>query len=192
MPSTRALLATNHSLVGRSGSAFQVRYPNHILCSTRSLTPSSILSTALLLGPILLQPLAVIPATAKTTDPILRGFLKVFLKCRFVLKKIVTPGQSRSRQTDVSGGNYRRRRQVVRRYSKFWLIAIPFLKVQVQFSLFMKVKVRKMITMHTSQEDKALCPLTNFLKVVVLILSSPTLETTPNSPLLTFGHPIRL
>ncbi|KAI3664891.1 hypothetical protein L6452_43502 [Arctium lappa] len=40
------------------------------------------------------------------------------------------------------GGNYGRRRQVVRRYSNFWLIAIPFLKVQVQFSLFMKVKVR--------------------------------------------------
>ncbi|KAK1416029.1 hypothetical protein QVD17_31817 [Tagetes erecta] len=34
MPSTRALLATNHSLAGRSGSAFQVRYPNRILCST--------------------------------------------------------------------------------------------------------------------------------------------------------------
>lgn len=59
-----------------------------------------------------------------------------------VLKKTVTPGQSRSRQTDVSGGNYGRRRQVVRRDSNFWLIAIPFLKVQVQFSLFMKVKVR--------------------------------------------------
>ena len=32
--------------------------------------------------------------------------------------------------------------KVVRRDSNFWLIAIPFLKVQVQFSLFMKVKVR--------------------------------------------------
>ncbi|KAL5749062.1 hypothetical protein ACOSP7_023665 [Xanthoceras sorbifolium] len=50
MPSTRALLATNHSLAGRSGSAFQVRYPNRLLCSTGSLAPSSILSVALLLG----------------------------------------------------------------------------------------------------------------------------------------------
>ncbi|GJU33389.1 hypothetical protein Tco_1176978 [Tanacetum coccineum] len=46
MPSTRALLATNHSLAGRSGSAFQVRYPNRILYSTRSLSPSSILCGA--------------------------------------------------------------------------------------------------------------------------------------------------
>ncbi|KAL0293042.1 UNVERIFIED_CONTAM: hypothetical protein Sradi_6959300 [Sesamum radiatum] len=60
MPSTRALLTTNHSLAGRSGSAFQVRYPNRLLSSTGSLAPSSILSTALLLGSILLQPLAVI------------------------------------------------------------------------------------------------------------------------------------
>ncbi|RWR98187.1 hypothetical protein CKAN_02769500 [Cinnamomum micranthum f. kanehirae] len=60
MPSTRALLATNHSLAGRSGSAFQVRYPNRLLCSTGSLAPSSILSTALLLGSLLLQPLAVV------------------------------------------------------------------------------------------------------------------------------------
>lgn len=60
MPSTRALLATNHSLAGRSGSAFQVRYPNRLLCSTGSLDPSSILSTALLLGSLQLQPLAVI------------------------------------------------------------------------------------------------------------------------------------
>ncbi|GER38304.1 hypothetical protein STAS_14797 [Striga asiatica] len=58
MPSTRALLTTNHSLAGRSGSAFQVRYPNRLLSSTGSLAPSSILSTALLLGSILLQPLA--------------------------------------------------------------------------------------------------------------------------------------
>ncbi|CAN6446158.1 unnamed protein product [Victoria cruziana] len=57
MPSTRALLATNHSLAGRSGSAFQVCYPNRLLCSTGSLAPSSILSTALLLGSLLLQPL---------------------------------------------------------------------------------------------------------------------------------------
>ncbi|KAK4418771.1 hypothetical protein Salat_2289900 [Sesamum alatum] len=34
MPSTRALLTTNHSLAGRSGSAFQVRYPNRLLSST--------------------------------------------------------------------------------------------------------------------------------------------------------------
>ncbi|RWR97963.1 hypothetical protein CKAN_02744000 [Cinnamomum micranthum f. kanehirae] len=61
MPSTRALLATNHSLAGRSGSAFQVRYPNRLLCSTGSLAPSSILSTALLLGSLLLQPLAFSP-----------------------------------------------------------------------------------------------------------------------------------
>ncbi|GFY98762.1 hypothetical protein Acr_13g0001630 [Actinidia rufa] len=60
MPSTRALLATNHSLAGRSGSAFQVGYPNRLLRSTGSLAPSSILSTALLLGSLLLQPLAVI------------------------------------------------------------------------------------------------------------------------------------
>ncbi|OWM62571.1 hypothetical protein CDL15_Pgr000045 [Punica granatum] len=58
MPSTRALLATNHSLAGRSGSAFQVRYPNPLLCSTGSLAPSSINSTALLLGSLQLQPLA--------------------------------------------------------------------------------------------------------------------------------------
>ncbi|CAH8263259.1 unnamed protein product [Arabidopsis lyrata] len=50
MPSTRALLATNHSLASRSGSAFQVRYPNRPLCSTGCLALSSILSTALLLG----------------------------------------------------------------------------------------------------------------------------------------------
>ncbi len=31
MPSTRALLTTNHSIAGRSGSAFQVRYPNRLL-----------------------------------------------------------------------------------------------------------------------------------------------------------------
>ncbi|EEF27434.1 conserved hypothetical protein [Ricinus communis] len=60
MPSTRALLATNHSLAGRLGSAFQVRYPNRLLCSTGSLAPSSILSTALLLGSLQLQPLAVL------------------------------------------------------------------------------------------------------------------------------------
>jgi len=48
MPSTRALFATYHSLAGRSGSAFQVRYLNRLLRSTGSLAPSSILSTALL------------------------------------------------------------------------------------------------------------------------------------------------
>uniref|UniRef100_A0A2P2MME3 Cytochrome c oxidase subunit II n=1 Tax=Rhizophora mucronata TaxID=61149 RepID=A0A2P2MME3_RHIMU len=60
MPLTRALLATNHSLAVRSGSAFQVRYPNRLLCSTGSLAPSSILDIALLLGSLQLQPLAVI------------------------------------------------------------------------------------------------------------------------------------
>ncbi|MFS7898941.1 hypothetical protein Hanom_Chr00s035887g01772161 [Helianthus anomalus] len=69
MPSTRALLATNHSLAGRSGFAFQVRYPNRILCSTGSLTPSSILSTALLIGSILLQPLAVIACFSGGSHP---------------------------------------------------------------------------------------------------------------------------
>ncbi|CAN1167781.1 hypothetical protein LINPERPRIM_LOCUS18841 [Linum perenne] len=60
MPSTRALLATNHSLAGRSGSEFQVLYPNLLLRSTGSLTRSSISSTALLLGSLQLQPLVVI------------------------------------------------------------------------------------------------------------------------------------
>ncbi|KAG9438852.1 hypothetical protein H6P81_021150 [Aristolochia fimbriata] len=69
MPSTRALLATNHSLAGRSGSAFQVRYPNRLLCSTGSLAPSSILSTALLLGSLLLQPLAVIACFSGCSHP---------------------------------------------------------------------------------------------------------------------------
>ncbi|KAK4382626.1 hypothetical protein Sango_2852700 [Sesamum angolense] len=70
MPSTRALLTTNHSLAGRSGSAFQVRYPNRLLSSTGSLAPSSILSTALLLGSILLlQPLAVIACFSGGSHP---------------------------------------------------------------------------------------------------------------------------
>ncbi|KAL0903089.1 hypothetical protein M5K25_028199 [Dendrobium thyrsiflorum] len=69
MPSTRALFATNHSLAGRSGSAFQVRYPNRLLCSTGSLAPSSILSTALLLGSLLLQPLAVIACLLGGSHP---------------------------------------------------------------------------------------------------------------------------
>ncbi|KAK4765977.1 hypothetical protein SAY87_007619 [Trapa incisa] len=51
------LLATNHSLAGRSGSVFQVRYPNPLLCSTESLAPSSINSIALLLGSLQLQSL---------------------------------------------------------------------------------------------------------------------------------------
>ncbi|ERN16299.1 hypothetical protein AMTR_s00063p00206020 [Amborella trichopoda] len=55
MPSTRALLATNHSLTGRSSSTFQLRYPNRLLCSTGSLTPSSTLSTTSLLSSLLLQ-----------------------------------------------------------------------------------------------------------------------------------------
>ncbi|CAK9135995.1 unnamed protein product [Ilex paraguariensis] len=61
MPSTRVLLATNHLLICRSGSRFQVRYPNRLLCSTVSLAPYSILFTALLLSSILLQPLTIIP-----------------------------------------------------------------------------------------------------------------------------------
>ena len=70
MPSTRALLATNHSLAGRSGSAFfQVRYPNRLLRSTGSLAPSSILSTALLLGSLQLQPLAVIACFSGGSHP---------------------------------------------------------------------------------------------------------------------------
>ncbi|KAK8937498.1 hypothetical protein KSP39_PZI012679 [Platanthera zijinensis] len=69
MPSTRALFATNHSLAGRSGSAFQVRYPNRLLCSTGSLAPSSINSTALLLGSLLLQPLAVIACLLGGSHP---------------------------------------------------------------------------------------------------------------------------
>nr|AGC81699.1 hypothetical protein DCGMS_00390 [Raphanus sativus]AIE42541.1 hypothetical protein RadishMT_p010 [Raphanus sativus]QGW48273.1 hypothetical protein [Raphanus sativus]QGW48495.1 hypothetical protein [Raphanus sativus] len=69
MPSTRALLATNHSLASRSGSAFQVRYPNRPLCSTGCLAPSSILSTALLLGSLQLQPLAVIACFSGGSHP---------------------------------------------------------------------------------------------------------------------------
>lgn len=73
MPSTRALLTTNHSLAGFFliilGSAFQVRYPNRLLSSTGSLAPSSILSTALLLGSILLQPLAVIACFSGGSHP---------------------------------------------------------------------------------------------------------------------------
>ncbi|OMP10522.1 hypothetical protein COLO4_04176 [Corchorus olitorius] len=69
MPSTRALLATNHSLASRSGSAFQVRYPNRLLGSTGSPAPSFILSTALLLGSLQLQPLAVIACFSGGSHP---------------------------------------------------------------------------------------------------------------------------
>ncbi|KAK8607646.1 hypothetical protein V6N13_046255 [Hibiscus sabdariffa] len=69
MPSTRALLATNHSLASRSGSAFQVRYPNRLLCSTGNPAPSSILCTALLLGSLQLQPLAVIACFSGGSHP---------------------------------------------------------------------------------------------------------------------------
>nr|GEZ22123.1 hypothetical protein DCGMS_00390, mitochondrial [Tanacetum cinerariifolium] len=60
MPSTRVLLATNHSLAERTGFAFQVCYPNRILSFTGSLAPSSILSIAMLLVSTLFQPLNVI------------------------------------------------------------------------------------------------------------------------------------
>lgn len=46
MPSTRDLLATNHSLAVYLGFVFQVCDPNHLLCFTGSLAFCSILSSA--------------------------------------------------------------------------------------------------------------------------------------------------